>query len=201
VIGHLRGVIIRKQPPQIVLDVHGVGYELDAPMSTFYALPATGETVSVFTHLLVREDAHALFGFASEAERSLFRSLIRISGVGARLALAILSGMSVDLFVQCVRNGDSGALTRLPGIGKKTAERLLVEMRDRLSGWEGTESVAAAGGSSPGDGASGPVADAVHALVALGYKPQEAARMVRAVEPRDRSAEVIIREALRGAVK
>jgi Holliday junction DNA helicase RuvA len=177
-----------------------VGYELEAPMSTFYRLPATGESVRLHTHLVVREDAHILFGFITLAERSLFRSLIKVSGVGARLALAILSGMSVDEFVQCVQVADTVALSRLPGIGKKTAERLVIEMRDRL-----VDRVAA-DAALPGSASTLPavgdaVGDAVHALVALGYKPQEAARLVRLVETRDRTTEAIIRDALRATVK
>lgn len=169
-------------------------------MSTFYRLPATGEPIRLHTHLVVREDAHVLFGFLTLAERSLFRSLIKVSGVGGRLALAILSGMSVDEFVQCVQVADTAALSRLPGIGKRTAERLVVEMRDRLV------DRAAAEAALPGNAAALPagadaIGDAVHALVALGYKPQEAARLVRAVETRDRPTEAIIRDALRATVK
>ena len=135
-IGRLTGTLLAKQPPALLLDVAGVGYELEAPMTTFYTLPAVGETVTLHTHLVVREDAHLLFGFASEDERRLFRALIKVSGVGARLALTILSGVSADEFVRCVQDSDTATLVRLPGIGKKTAERLIVEMRDRLDDWQ-----------------------------------------------------------------
>ena len=129
-IGRLHGEIVYKHPPRLMLDVGGVGYEIEAPMSTFYALPETGAKVTLLTHLAVREDAHVLYGFAREAERELFRALLKISGVGAKMALAILSGMTADEFARCVQSADTAALTRLPGIGKKTAERLIVEMRD-----------------------------------------------------------------------
>ena len=196
-IGRLRGELVVKHPPQLMLDVQGVGYELEAPMSTFYQLPPLGQQVSLFTHLAIREDAHVLYGFAREAERALFRSLLKVSGVGAKMALAILSGMSVDEFIRCVQESDSASLVRLPGIGKRTAERLIVEMRDRLDlgvGFSGTSAPA----SLPGATAAAPAADAVEALVALGYKPLEAGRMVRAVQPEGLSSEEIIRAALKG---
>lgn len=199
-IGRLRGSLISKQAPVILLDVHGVGYEVEAPMSTFYKLPAIGEEVVLHTHLVVREDAQQLFGFATEDERSLFRSLIRINGVGARLALAILSGMGLDEFVHCVLDRDIAALTRLPGVGKKTAERLLVEMRDKVEHWQPVSATAA---GSPGGtviGLNNPVSDAVNALVALGYKPHEASRMVRGIDATDLASDEIIRRALQGSV-
>ena len=136
-IGRLRGVLAEKQPPLLLLDIQGVGYEVSAPMSTFYQLPAAGETVTLLTHLVVREDAHLLFGFATENERAMFRSLIKVNGVGAKLALTLLSGISASDFARCIRDNDTATLVRLPGVGKKTAERLVVEMRDRLSDWEG----------------------------------------------------------------
>jgi len=136
-IGFLRGRIVSKSPPQLTVDVGGVGYELEVPMSTFFLLPAVGEEVRLLTHLVVREDAHVLYGFATEDERRLFRSLLKVSGVGPKIALALLSGMSVEAFALCVQKQDVGALTRVPGIGRKTAERLLVEMRDRLAAVEG----------------------------------------------------------------
>ena len=171
-------------------------------MSTFYALPAAGSEVTLHTHLVVREDAHTLFGFASERERSMFRSLIRISGVGAKLALTILSGISADALVRCVRERDTGALTRLPGVGKKTAERLLVELADRLQGWDGgLAGTGAAPAPPPGAGAHGPRADALSALVALGYKPPEAERMVKAVAAEELASEEIIRRALQATVR
>ncbi len=199
-IGRLRGEIVFKQPPQLVLDVQGVGYELEAPMSTFYELPAVGERVALFTHLMVRDDAHVLYGFAKDAERSLFRSLLKVNGVGAKMALAILSGMNGGEFARCVQENDTATLVRLPGVGKKTAERLIVEMRDRLAD---LDTVVVAHGRSPGSvagaGEHTPVADAVGALVALGYKPPEASRMVRAVDAKDLSSEQIIRAALKAA--
>src|SRR6266704_5997451 len=131
-IGRLTGILVEKNPPQLLLDVQGVGYEVDVPMSTFYNLPATGERVVLFTHLVVREDAHLLFGFGSEHERRAFRQLIKISGVGARTALSVLSGLSVAELAQAVSMQESGRLTRIPGIGKKTAERLLLELKDKL---------------------------------------------------------------------
>ncbi|WJW74962.1 Holliday junction branch migration protein RuvA [Thiohalobacter sp. IOR34] len=199
-IGFLRGRLVAKRPPQLLLEVGGVGYEIDAPMTTFYDLPETGAEITLHTHLVVREDAHTLYGFGRLAERSLFRSLIRISGVGPRLALAILSGMNADEFVACVREGDSAALTRVPGIGKKTAERLVVELRDRLDDWAAPAAVPAAAAGSvvqPTDA----VAEAVSALIALGYKPPEASRMVRAIDSSGLTAEAIIRQALQATVR
>jgi Holliday junction DNA helicase RuvA len=192
VIGRLQGTLLEKRPPNLLLDVGGVGYELQAPLSTFYALPAEGAEVTLLTHLAVRDDAHVLYGFASVAERSLFRHLIRVNGVGAKLALTILSGVSADAFVRCVRQSDAATLTRLPGIGKKTAERLVMEMRDRLDG-EVWAPPAGPGAAAPADAA---LRDAVSALVSLGFKPQEASRMAEAVEGSNLSSEQIIRLAL-----
>jgi Holliday junction DNA helicase RuvA len=195
-IGRLRGELAAKHPPWLLLDVQGVGYELEAPMSTFYQLPALGQPVTLVTHLAIRDDAHVLYGFFQEAERTLFRSLLKVSGVGAKMALAILSGMSVDEFARCVQAADSAALVRLPGIGKRTAERLIVEMRDRLEG------VAAPVGPGrtplPGGIQPGAVTEAAEALVALGYKPADANRMVQAVAIEGQSSEQIIRGALQG---
>jgi len=200
-IGFLRGVLAAKKAPSLLLDVNGVGYEIDAPMSTFYKLPALGETVTLHTHLAVREDAHTLYGFHTEAERALFRSLIRTTGVGAKLALAILSGISVDDFHRCVQMNDTAMLVRLPGIGKKTAERLIIEMRDRLpSASEGLVVSASTGGVSAPVEVS-PVPDAVSALVALGFKPQDANAMVRAIPVEGKTSEDLIRLALQGAGK
>lgn len=199
-IGQLTGKLLSKQPPQLLVDVNGVGYEVEAPMSTFYALPGTGEQVRLLIHTHVREDALLLFGFASEAERRLFRALIRVSGIGARLALTILSGIEAHAFVEYVQAGDTTALTRLPGVGRKTAERLIVEMRDKLAHTAPSEAaVAAAGAGRP----AGPVEEAVTALIALGYKPPEASRMVRRVTEGDAagSAEEMIRLALKAAVR
>jgi holliday junction DNA helicase RuvA len=195
-IGSLRGTLAAKHPPQLLVEVGGVGYEVEAPMSTFYQLPETGEPVRLLTHLLVREDAHVLFGFATEPERQLFRNLIKVSGVGARIALAILSGISVDGFVRCVHAEDAASLTRIPGVGRKTAERLIVEMRDRLKqGAPGTMPVLPAGGQ-------GSAADqAFEALVALGYRPPEAQRLLKLVEGKAETTEEIIRAALQAAAR
>jgi len=191
VIGFLRGTLASKHPPSLLLDVGGVGYEVDAPMSTFYQLPETGSEVMIYTHLLVREDAHVLFGFATESERALFRSLIRVSGIGARLALAILSGLSPDDFQRCIQQGDTVSLQRLPGIGKKTAERLIIEMRDRLP--KASDTALSLGG------ASDPLGEAGQALIALGYKPQEAEGLLKRVNGEAESVEELIRLALRQA--
>ena len=198
-IGFVRGRLLSRHPPQLLIDVQGLGYELDAPMTTFYDLPEVGSEVALYTHLVVREDAHTLYGFARLAERSLFRELIKITGVGPRLALAILSGMNAAAFTRCIQAGDSAALTRVPGIGKKTAERLVIELRDRLSDRPPDVVLAAESGAEgrPADA----VEEAVSALVALGYKPQEASRMVRAVAAQSQSSEEIIRQALQGAVR
>ncbi|MFT3905635.1 MAG: Holliday junction branch migration protein RuvA [Steroidobacteraceae bacterium] len=190
-IGSLNGVLTYKAPPQLMLEVAGVGYELEAPMSTFYALPASGERVRLLTHLVVREDAHVLFGFATEDERALFRTLLKVSGVGPRIALGILSGMSAGVFARSVHEQDAAALTRIPGVGRKTAERLIVEMKDRL-GSPG-EVVLAAPGLTPGSAE----AEAFSALVALGYKPAEATRMLKGAG--SGSTEDLIRRALQGA--
>ena len=189
-IGFLRGTLVVKQPPRLTLDVNGIGYEIEAPMSTFYDLPDCGEPLQLVTHLVIRDDAHVLYGFASEAERALFRSLLKVSGVGARIGLGILSGISVDGFRRCVLERDSVALTRLPGIGRKTAERLLVEMPDRLP--EVDSSAGAAG-----NGAANAEGEAHGALVALGYKPAEALRMLKGLDATTLRAEDLIREALK----
>ena len=199
-IGFLRGVLREKQPPALLLDVQGVGYEIEAPMTTFYDLPAIGEPVTLFTHLAVREDAHILYGFSKQSERSLFRTLIKVNGVGAKLALAILSGMEAGQFAACIQAGDTAALIRLPGIGKKTAERLVVEIRDRLADWE-TPASAPESGASAGPDLSNPVEEAVSALIALGYKPQDASRMVRAIDSKALTTEDIIRTALQTTVQ
>jgi Holliday junction DNA helicase RuvA len=201
VIGRLRGELVAKHPPALLLDVGGVGYELEAPMSTFYTLPETGARVTLLTHLAIRDDAHVLYGFARETERDLFRALLRVSGVGPRLALAILSGMTAEEFARCVQAGDTAALVRLPGIGKRTAERLVVEMRDRvdsLSPGPGTAvSLSPAALSRSGE----PADEAVSALVALGYRPADATRMVRAVMAPDLTSEELIRAALKAAAR
>jgi Holliday junction DNA helicase RuvA len=193
-IGSLRGLVASKAPPQLVVDVNGVGYELEAPMSTFFHLPAVGQEVRLLTHLVVREDAHVLYGFGTEDERRLFRNLLKVSGVGPRIALALLSGISVEGFAQCVRQQDAAALTRVPGIGRKTAERLIVEMRDRLAA--GTPA-----GAEFAPVSVGAEAEAFDALVALGYKPAEASRMLKAAGPGAQTTEELIRRALQGAAR
>ena len=199
-IGRLRGLLAWKQPPYLMIEAHGVGYELEASLTTFQTLPEVGAEVTLLTHLAVREDAHTLYGFASTAERSLFRNLIRVTGIGPRLALLILSGMSVELFGRCVREGDSASLTRLPGIGKKTAERLIIELRDRIGelGLDPT-AVVLPGGRAAAP-AINPVDDAISALVALGYKLPEASRMVQSLETDGLGSEAIIRLALQASV-
>lgn len=199
-IGRLRGTVAGKQPPHLLVDVQGVGYELESPMSTFYVLPEVGGELLIHTHLIVREDAQVLYGFATVDERSLFRALIRVSGVGAKLALAVLSGMDSQTFARCVQGSDTVALSRLPGIGKKTAERLIVEMRDRLGVLE-TEGGAARSGPGGTRAAPMPTDDAVTALEALGYRAAEARRMVSAINSEDLPREEIIRRALQAAVQ
>jgi Holliday junction DNA helicase RuvA len=193
-IGHLSGKLLSKQPPLLVVDVNGVGYELEAPLSTFYKLPPVGQVVSLHTHLTVREDAHLLFGFASAAEKILFRELIRISGVGPKLALTVLSGSSVEEFWAAVRSGDAVSLTRLPGIGKKTAERLLLEMKSKAEG----ETIGGVPFASVG---AGPLQEARSALQALGYKPAEVQKLTDAVHHEGMSTEQIIQGALKRAAK
>ena len=199
-IGFLRGVLREKQPPGLLLEVQGVGYEVNAPMTTFYDLPAVGETITLFTHLAVREDAHTLYGFSKLSDRTLFRTLIKVNGVGAKMALTILSGMDAGSFAACVQVGDTAALVKLPGVGKKTAERLVVEMRDRLADWD-TGGAAQGAAASPSADVANPVEEAVSALIALGYKPQDASRMVRAVDTRDVTTEEIIKTALQATVR
>lgn len=202
-IGRLRGTLLEKQPPELVLDVGGVGYELEAPLSTFYDLPAVGETATVYTHLIVREDAHLLYGFARESERRLFRVLLRVSGVGAKMALAVLSAMGADDFARSIESDDVTALTKVPGIGRKTAQRLIVEMRDRLD--DDLRGVLPAATETAADGAPAPggasVGDAIAALVALGYRNAEADRMVRSVDTEGLATEDIIRRALQASLR
>jgi holliday junction DNA helicase RuvA len=190
VIGFLRGTLINKRPPWLTIDVAGVGYELEAPMSTFYRLPEPGQLLSLVTHLVVREDSHALYGFATEAERMLFRNLLKVSGIGARIGLAILSGMSVDGFCRCVRDKDLLSLTRIPGVGRKIGERLLIEMVDRLP----TLDAAAVGAISARSAAE---SEAHGALLALGYRQAEASKMLRDLDAARLTTEELIREALR----
>lgn len=196
-IGRLRGTLLEKQPPWLVIDVAGVGYELEASMNTLVALPGVGETVQLYTHLTVREDAHLLFGFVREQERALFRALIKVNGVGPKLALAILSGMEEEQFIRCVMDDDVKSLTRLPGVGKKTAERLVIEMRDRFPHWsrEGLSSVAGQAVAPDLAAPVSPMNDAEAALVSLGYKPTEAARMLSGLDD-TLSTEALIKAAL-----
>jgi holliday junction DNA helicase RuvA len=203
-IGRIRGVLVHKQPPLILVEVGGVGYELQVPMTTLFQLPALGAEVSLVTHFVVREDAQLLYGFFEEGDRALFRELIKVSGVGPKLALTILSGMDARSFARCVQRNDVSSLVALPGVGKKTAERLLVEMRDKLNDWM------AGAAALPGAAESGltvvPVADiaadAESALISLGYKPQEASRMVAAVNDDGvQESEELIRRALKASLR
>ena len=191
-IGFLRGTLVSKRPPQLTVDVGGVGYDLETPMSTFYRLPEAGEPLTLLTHLLVREDAHLLYGFSTEAERALFRKLLKVSGVGARIALGILSGISAEGFRRCVLERDLITLTRIPGIGRKTAERLVVEMADSIEQLDGDEP----GGEAVANRAEG---EAHGALLALGYKPAEVTRLLAEIDTAQLGAEELIREALKRA--
>lgn len=197
-IGWLEGYILEKQAPDLLVNVNGVGYELQAPLSSFYAWE-NKEKISLYTHLAVRDDAHTLYGFASRDERSLFRTLIKVNGVGPKLALTILSSMEADRFVSCIQLEDSAALCKIPGIGRKTAERLLIEMRDRLKDWmvSGDAQLQSSGGQKP-EGHAHITQEAESALIALGYKPQEAAKMIQSVNSADiETAEALIRAALK----
>jgi Holliday junction DNA helicase RuvA len=199
-IGTLAGVLAFKSPPHLLLEVGGVGYEVEAPMSTFYTLPPVGERIRLLTHLVVREDAHILYGFAGVEERTLFRNLLKVSGVGPRIALAILSGGTAATFAHGVREHDAAALTRIPGVGRKIAERLIVEMRDRIDAPGAGPGASAAGVEGIAAGAE---AEAYGALVSLGYKPGEATRLLKGAGagPAGLSTEELIRRALQGAVR
>jgi Holliday junction DNA helicase RuvA len=196
-IGRLRGILAAKHPPALVVDVSGVGYELEAPMSTIFDLPEVGREVALFTHYAVKEDTVALYGFLRETERTLFRTLQKVSGIGAKTALAVLSGASVDEFARLVQGGDIAALTRIPGIGKKTAERIVVELRDRVDGI----ALASVGVGHAAGGPKDPVAEASVALQQLGYKPAEVARLVKDAAAAGDDAEAIIRKALKAALR
>jgi Holliday junction DNA helicase RuvA len=197
-IGSLAGVLASKSPPHLLLEVGGVGYEIEAPMSTFYVLPAVGERARLLTHLHVREDAQVLYGFGSAAERTLFRNLLKVSGVGPRIALAILSGVSAASFAQAVRSQDAAMLTRIPGVGRKIAERLIIEMRDRIE----DDDVRTASGVPLLTPAPGPQTEAFSALVALGFKPAEASRLLKTTEVAETlGTEELIRRALQSAVR
>ena len=197
-IGRIYGIIISKQPPEVLIDVNGIGYEVQAPMSAFYQMPDEGQAVCLHTHFVVREDAQILFGFAELADRKLFRTLIKVNGVGPKLALTIMSGIETDHFVSCVKNDDTAALVKLPGVGKKTAERLLIEMRDKLNDWADIE-VAGAGASLASNGYED---EAVEALIALGYKQSEAVKYVASYsEETFTSSQALIRKVLRSMVR
>jgi holliday junction DNA helicase RuvA len=200
-IGFLRGKLVHKAPPFLVLDVQGVGYEVEAPMTTFYDLPAINEEIKLHTHLVVREDAHILFGFSTEADRTLFRTLIKVNGVGPKLALTILSGQSAEEFHRCIHDNDTQALVRLPGVGKKTAERLIIEMRDRLPGLGDSVMTNTNNTGATIPLAGNPKQEAVSALCSLGYKPLDASKMVQNISSEGKSCEDIIRLALQGAIK
>jgi Holliday junction DNA helicase RuvA len=201
-IGSLSGLLAFRSPPHLLLEVGGVGYEVEAPMSTFYSLPAVGQPTRLLTHLVVREDAHVLYGFATAQERTLFRNLLKVSGVGPRIALAILSGVTAEVFAQAVRSDDSATLTRIPGVGRKIAERLIVEMRDRLD--QGSSlAVPVAAGAAAARLEAGAQAEAYGALVALGYKPAEATALLKSLgnEVGELSTEELIRRSLQRAVR
>ena len=191
-IGSLRGTLTWKQAPTVIIECAGVGYDVETPMSTFFELPSVGTEVFLFTHLLVREDAQILYGFATESERSLFRTLLKVRGVGARITLAVLSAMSAGDFSRCIEYEDTTALSKIPGIGKKTAERLIVEMRDKID-------ATASDGISRVNVEQGAKSEAVDALVALGYKPAEVNKLIAKLDIEDMSAEDIIRLALKQA--
>ena len=194
-IGRLKGVLVHKQPPWLVIDVHGVGYELEAPMSTFYDLPEVGREVALFTHYAQKEDSVSLYGFLHEGERRLFRDVQKVSGIGAKIALAVLSGSSVDEFARLLQTSDVAALTRIPGIGKKTAERMVVELRDRAADFS-------LGGLPGAAGLAGdPLSESINALQTLGYKPAEADRMARKAAADGDDAATIIRKALQSALR
>lgn len=200
-IAWLKGVLRDKRPPRLLLDVHGVGYELEAPMTTFYRLPPAGEGTALFVHEVLREDARALYAFSTARDRDVFRLLLRVNGVGAKLALAVLSGMDSATLAQCVTQGDTQSLSRLPGIGKKTAERLVLDLRDRLAVLPPLGTLGAGGEPPVPAPPADAVSEAVDALIALGLKPAEASRRVRAAYTEDAGTEEIIRRALQSMVK
>ena len=195
-IGRIRGIIVEKKPPEIQIDVAGICYEVLVPMSTLYQLPELGKEITLHTHFVVREDAQLLYGFFEEKDKSMFRSLIKVNGVGPKMALGILSSMEADEFVRAVRSNDINAMVKMPGIGKKTAERLLIEMRDRLKDWDGVEG----GTQVPVSAGASITSDAETALISLGYKPQQAAHAIAAVlktNPKIQGSEELIRHSLK----
>ncbi|OED57667.1 Holliday junction DNA helicase RuvA [Aliivibrio fischeri] len=206
-IGRLRGNLLEKQPPELLIEVSGIGYEVQMPMSCFYELPEVGSEAIIYTHYVVREDAQLLYGFNTKNERALFREVIKANGVGPKLGLAILSGMTAAQFVQSVEREDISTLVKLPGVGKKTAERLVVEMKDRLKGWGAGDLFTPATDAAPMDDGSefitspqSAVDEAVSALIALGYKPQQASKTVSQVVKPDMTSEVLIRESLKSMI-
>ncbi|MEH6823275.1 MAG: Holliday junction branch migration protein RuvA [Motiliproteus sp.] len=201
-IGRLKGTLVEKQPPHLLIDVQGVGYEVEAPMSTVFNLPVLGQSVELYTHFVVREDAQLLFGFATREERALFRTLIKVSGVGPKLAIAILSGIGADDFARCVNHDDSAALVRIPGVGKKTAERLVVEMRDKMRDWLPLGSGFELAGDAMAGSAASAIQEAESALIALGYKPVQATKAVAQAHKQlgSGSAEALIRQSLKSMV-
>ena len=202
-IGRLRGTLLEKTPPQVLVDVQGVGYEVEAPMSTIFGLPELGQPVELHTHFVVREDAQLLYGFATKQERALFRTLIKVNGVGPKMGIAILSGIGADDFARCVNHDDTAALVKIPGVGKKTAERLIVEMRDKMKDWlPGGDIFALVGDSAPLPSNDASLAEAESALIALGYKPAQASKAVAQAHKQlgDADAEALIRQSLKGMV-
>lgn len=200
-IGRLCGILIEKKPPQLLIDINGVGYEVEAPMSTFYKLPETGQSVTLYTHFIVRQDAQLLYAFYQQNERALFRSLIKVNGVGPKLALTILSGIEPEPFIACIHDHDTSTLVRLPGVGKRTAERLIVEMRDRIDDWYSDEMDVENNLTSKlvMQGAASEFRDATNALISLGYKANEVKKMLAAIETKNLTSEQMIRQALQGA--
>ncbi|MBF9000014.1 MULTISPECIES: Holliday junction branch migration protein RuvA [Vibrio] len=203
-IGRLRGTLIEKQPPQVLVDIGGIGYEVQMPMSCFYELPNVGEEAIIYTHFVVREDAQLLYGFNTVGERALFREVIKANGVGPKMGLGILSGMTANQFVSCVEREDISTLVKLPGVGKKTAERLVVEMKDRLKGWGTGDLLTPATDAAPVDTVTGvdqsAEEEAVSALLALGYKPTQASKVVSQIAKPGMSSEQLIRDALKSMV-
>jgi Holliday junction DNA helicase RuvA len=199
-IGYLRGRLASKSPPQLVVDVNGIGYEVEAPLSTCFVLPDVGADIHIVTHLVVREDHHTLYGFASESERQLFRDLLKVNRVGAKLALGILSGISVEGFIRCIQEEDQASLAKLPGVGRKTAERLIIDMRDRIDGQATILTITALGRSDAGAaGESNSRREAFTALTTLGYKPAEARRMLEGADRALTTTEDILRSVLQSA--
>ena len=201
-IGRLSGILLEKSPPRLLVDVQGLAYELEVPMFSFYRLPEVGQTVILHTHLVIREDAHLLYGFSQAQERTLFRSLIKVNGIGPKIALSILSGIEPDQFVNCVTQNDTASLVRIPGVGKKMAERLLVEMRDKLEDWQfSSVSLASPASQKTTQPLYNPTDEAIGALIGLGYKQAEARRAVMEVAKEHTTSEAMIRQALRGMLK